>query len=217
MSFVPEFTSRSRPARYINIAVDIATRIARGEYQEGQRIFGRSSLAGRYNVSPETIRRALALLEERGIVKLHPGVGVTVNSRVAAENYVAEFGQRQVLSDIQKQLHSYLEERNKLDQEIARLTSELLNYTFKMATRLQRIQEFRVEQTSPFTGKSLGEVQFRSQTGATVLAIQRNGREIISPEAQTVIQPGDILIVIAHPETFERCQEFGLTPLTGLS
>ncbi len=39
---MPELSVRNRSARYINIAVDIATRIARGEYREGQRIFGRS-------------------------------------------------------------------------------------------------------------------------------------------------------------------------------
>lgn len=214
---VPESLHRSRSARYINIAVDIATRIVRGEYQEGQRIFGRSSLAGRYSVSPETIRRALAILEERGIVELHPGVGVTVRSPAAAENYLAEYGQRQILADIQKRLYTYLEERSRLDLEIARLTNELLDYTFKMATRLQRIQEFRVENNSPLAGKSLENVQFRARTGGTVLAIQRNGKEIVSPEAHTVIQPGDILIVIAPPEAIEHTRELNLTPVTGLS
>lgn len=211
---IPRISGRSRPARYINIAVDIAIRIARGEYREGQRIFGRSSLAGRYNVSPETIRRALALLEERGIVKLHPGVGVSVKSAAAAENYIAEYGQRQILSDIQKQLQVYLDERNQLDQKISQLTNELLDYTFKMATRLQRIQEFRLEENSIFIGKSLGDTQFRALTGATILAIQRNGKELISPEARTVLQTGDVLMIIAHQETRERYQEFGLTPIT---
>lgn len=208
---------QSRSARYINIAVDIATQIAQGEYQEGQRIFGRSSLAGRYNVSPETIRRALALLEERGIVKLHPGIGVTVYSRDAAEYYVAEYGQRQILSDIQKRLNIHLEKRNKLDLEITRLTNELLDYTFKMATRLQRIQEFRVEPNSPLTGKSLEDVQFRAQTRATVLAIQRNSKEIIAPEAHTIIQPNDILIVIAPLEAINQTNELNLTPVAGPS
>jgi K+/H+ antiporter YhaU regulatory subunit KhtT len=211
--------SEERPqshfARYINIAVDIATRIARGEYREGQRIFGRSSLAGRYNVSPETIRRALAILEERGIVELHPGIGVTVLSKPNAESYLAEYGQRQILSDIQQRLHQYLEERSRLDTEIVRLTDELLDYTFKMATRLQRIQELRVEPNSPLAGKSLEDVQFRARTGGTVLAIQRSNREIVAPEAHTIIQPGDVLTVIAPPEAAERTQELHLTLLTG--
>jgi len=210
-----ENSHQSHFARYINIAVDIATRIARGEYREGQRIFGRSSLAGRYNVSPETIRRALAILEERGIVELHPGIGVTVRSKPYAEGYLAEYGQRQILSDIQQRLHQYLDERTLLDNEIARLTDELLDYTFKMATRLQRIHEFRVEAGSPMVGKSLGEVQFRSRTGGTVLAVQRHTKEIFAPEADTIIQSGDVLTVIAPPEAIEQTQGLNLTLLTG--
>jgi K+/H+ antiporter YhaU regulatory subunit KhtT len=206
---------QSHFARYINIAVDIATRIARGEYREGQRIFGRSSLAGRYNVSPETIRRALAILEERQIVELHPGIGVTVSSKSNAEGYLAEYGQRQILSDIQHRLHQYLDERSRLDNEIVRLTDELLDYTFKMATRLQRIQELRVEANSPMVGKSLGEVQFRSRTGGTVLSVQRHTKEIVAPEADTIIQAGDVLTVIAPPEAIEQSQGLNLTVLTG--
>ncbi len=206
---------QSHFARYINIAVDIATRIARGEYREGQRIFGRSSLAGRYNVSPETIRRALAILEEREIVELHPGIGVTVRSKPNAEGYLAEYGQRQILADIQHRLHQHLDERGRLDNEIVRLTDELLDYTFKMATRLQRIQELQVEADSPMVGKSLGEVQFRSRTGGTVLAIQRHTREIVAPEADTIIQAGDVLTVIAPPEAIEQTQGLNLTILTG--
>jgi K+/H+ antiporter YhaU regulatory subunit KhtT len=134
---------------------------------------------------------------------------------MAAENYLAEYGQRQILADIQFRLHTYLEERSKLDAEIAKLTDELLSYTFKMATRFQRIHEFRVEQESPLTGKSLEDVQFRARTGGTVLAIQRNGKEIISPDAHTVIKPNDILIVVAPQDAMENNQDLNLSLLTG--
>jgi K+/H+ antiporter YhaU regulatory subunit KhtT len=166
-------------------------------------------------VSPETIRRALAILEERGIVELHPGIGVTVCSKPNAEGYLAEYSQRQILSDIQQRLRQYLEERSHLDNEIARLTDELLDYTFKMATRLQRIQELRVEADSPLVGKSLEEVQFRGRTGGTVLAIQRRTKEIVAPEAHTIVQTGDVLTVIAPPEAFEQTKSLNLTLLTG--
>ena len=46
------------PAQYLQIALDLATRIARGELAEGSRIYGRSVMASEYGVSPETIRRA---------------------------------------------------------------------------------------------------------------------------------------------------------------
>lgn len=205
----------SKSARYIKIAVDIATCIARGEYREGQKILGRSSLAGRYNVSPETIRRALAVLDERKIVQMQPGVGVIVCSQTAAENYLAEYGQRQILEDIQKGLNNYLQERRKLDQKIAQLTNELLEYTFKMATRYQRIHEFRVEDNSPLIGKSLKEVEFRTLTGGTILSISRNGKEIVSPDANTIIKKDDVLTVVGPQESIEQSQALNLTHLSG--
>ena len=53
------------PAQYLQIALDLATRIARGELAEGSRIYGRSVMASEYGVSPETIRRALRLLADK--------------------------------------------------------------------------------------------------------------------------------------------------------
>ncbi len=87
-------------ARYITIAADLADRIVRGEYQEGQKVFGRSTLAGKYNVSPETIRRALTLLQEVGIVEVAPGVGVVVKSSEVARKYLDDFDQRRVLARV---------------------------------------------------------------------------------------------------------------------
>ena len=44
------------PAQYLQIALDLAGRVARGELPEGSRVYGRSIMASEYNVSPETIR-----------------------------------------------------------------------------------------------------------------------------------------------------------------
>ncbi|MFZ5590416.1 MAG: TrkA C-terminal domain-containing protein [Bacillota bacterium] len=191
-------------ARYVSIAMDIATRIMRGEYREGQKIFGRSTLAGKYNVSPETIRRALTLLQDTGIVHVSPGVGVVVRSQKAAEAFLAECGQKEVLRGMQEKLHALLRQRDALNEEIDRLMHELLDYTMKMVGRLRRLDEIRVLPFSPLVGKSLAEVDFRSKTGATVLAIFRQGEEIYSPRADTVIQAGDVLLVVGHPENKEQ-------------
>lgn len=191
-------------SRYATIAIDIATRIVRGEYREGQKIFGRSTLAGKYNVSPETIRRALTLLQDTGIVQVSPGVGVVVKSQQAAEAFLAECGQRQVLRDMQERLHRLLRERDRINAQIEKLMNELLDYTFKMAGNLQRIEEIRVLPSSPLVGKSLAQAEFRTKTGSTVLAIYRGGEEILSPQADTVMQAGDILIVLAPPELKEQ-------------
>ncbi len=191
-------------ARYFNIAIDISARIVRGEYREGQKIFGRSTLAGKYNVSPETIRRALMLLQDTGIVNVTPGVGVVVRSRKAAETFLAQSGQRQVLQEMQERLHDLLRERDRLNIEIEKLMNELLDYTFKIAGRFQKIEEIKVTPFSPLVGKSLVEAEFRGKTGATVLAIYRDGEEIVSPSAGTIIQSGDVLIMVVHPDMKEE-------------
>ena len=64
------------PSQYLQIALDLATRIAQGELTEGSRIYGRSVLASEYGVSPETIRKALRLLADKrpaGVVHCFSG------------------------------------------------------------------------------------------------------------------------------------------------
>ena len=45
--------------QYIQIALSSARRIAGGDVPEGAKISGRSKLSSEYNVSPETIRKAV--------------------------------------------------------------------------------------------------------------------------------------------------------------
>lgn len=57
-------------AKYEKIALDIAYSILNDEWEVGEMVKGRSTLSGKYSVSPETIRRALKLLEELQVVNV---------------------------------------------------------------------------------------------------------------------------------------------------
>ena len=61
---------------YQQIAIDLATKISNGKFRPGERISGRSTMAGHYNVSPETIRRAVSILEDAGVVAARPRRGL---------------------------------------------------------------------------------------------------------------------------------------------
>jgi len=126
-------------ARYITIAMDVAERIIHGDYREGQKISGRSTLAGLYNVSPETVRRALSLLQEAGVVKVIPGTGVFVDSVAAAREYLAESGQYKVIKEMQERLSWLVQERNKLNSAIEHLTAELLDYVLSVLSTRHKI------------------------------------------------------------------------------
>ena len=72
------------PTQYLQIALDLARRIASGELPEGSRVYGRSMMASEYNVSPETIRRALRLLADMRVVQVKPQSGAVVLSADSA-------------------------------------------------------------------------------------------------------------------------------------
>lgn len=126
-------------ARYITIAMDLAERVAHGDYIEGQKISGRSTLAGLYNVSPETIRRALSLLQESGVVRVVPGAGVFVNSVDATREYLAEFSQYKVIKEMQERLVQLVLERKNLNAHIEHLTTELLDYVLSVLSTKHKI------------------------------------------------------------------------------
>ena len=78
---------RKQSTRYIDIALNIATLIVNGELSEGDKVSGRSTLAGRYNVSPETVRRAVTLLKESGVVDSSPKSGISILSAYKAHEF----------------------------------------------------------------------------------------------------------------------------------
>jgi DNA-binding GntR family transcriptional regulator len=126
-------------ARFITIAMDLAERVAGGEYKEGQKISGRSTLSGLYNVSPETVRRALSLLQESGVVSVLPGTGVIVNSVKSAQDYLAESSQYKVIKEMQERLAILISERNRINADIEHLTTELLDYVLSVLSTKHRI------------------------------------------------------------------------------
>lgn len=183
-------------ARYEQIAVDIAAKIARNEYAVGDKLYGRSVLAGQYNVSPETIRRAVALLQSMRIVQVEAGRGISVTNQQKALDYVENFNQRKGLMIAQQEFAELLTKRRALDEEIEQQIKKILSYTSRMINLLPRVDDIFVSAESPLVGKSLGEIDFRNKTGATVLAIERNGEEYLAPSPDDRIQANDILIYV---------------------
>jgi CPA2 family monovalent cation:H+ antiporter-2 len=64
----------------------------------------------------------------------------------------------------------------------------------------------RVEPASSAIGRTLAELDLRSLTGATVLAIQRGGASLSVPSAREVLRSGDVLAITGTEEAVEAAR-----------
>lgn len=63
-----------------------------------------------------------------------------------------------------------------------------------------RMAEIPVTDDSPFAGRSLADVCIRTDTGVTVLAVQRERDFVTNPSGRFVFVPGDLLITLGTEE-----------------
>jgi len=76
---VPEWDPEDKtPYLYERLADHIAARIAVGDYQPGAMLPNEREMVPEYGVSIDTVRRALAVLRDRGLVVTYPSRGTYV-------------------------------------------------------------------------------------------------------------------------------------------
>lgn len=194
---------------YQQIAIDIASRIAQGEFGVGEKIHGRSTLAGQYNVSPETIRRSVILLEDVNIVQVAQGSGIIVTSRDQAFKFIEKFKSRDSMTSIKKDIESLLDEKRKLEQDLVAYIDKLMDYSerFKNSNPFAPI-EIEILKGSKLIGKTIADVNFWQNTGATIIGIRRGKSLILSPGPYATFNEGDIYIMIGEESTYERVKAF---------
>lgn len=66
------------------------------------------------------------------------------------------------------------------------------------------VDTYRVTESCFARGKSLGGLELRQATGATVLALVRGGSTLANPGGQTVAAPGDALLLLGTNEQLTR-------------
>lgn len=194
--------------RYLKIAADLAARIGSGRIGEGEQLKGRSVLSSEYNVSPETIRRAMSLLADKQVVAVKGGSGITVLSRENALQFVKSFQEESALPRLRGELEQLLERRSSLDGEIAGLTNRLLDlYKFRRSDLFTPV-EVSLPADSFVLGKSIGTLQIWHNTGATILGIVRENRIIISPGPYYEFTKGDRVVIVGDENVIERFNAF---------
>lgn len=200
---------RAKIPTYERIAIDLAHRIYEGKFKEGEKIHGRSTLASEYKVSPETVRRAIKILEDVEIVQSTMGSGIKISSRENALKYINRFSSLESINELEKQMNSLMESRNRLDEELNDTLRRILDYSVKLRhTHPLTPIEVEVHAGCAHIGKTISEVMFWQNTGGTVIGIKRKGELIISPGPYAVILEGDVLLVIGNEIAYDRVLNF---------
>ena len=194
---------------YSQIALDIAVRISRGELKENTKIYGRSVMSSEYGVSPETIRRSMKLLEDMKIVEIKQNSGAIILSAENAKLYVERFGEQNDINLMQKKLNELLLHHKEINQQIVNVAHTIVRMNDKFSkTNPFRNNEITLPQGSSLIGHTLGELKFWQETKATVIAIRREGKIILSPGPYVLFQANDALIFIGDVTSIQAVNEF---------
>lgn len=201
------------PAQYLQIALDLASRIASGELPEGTRIYGRSVMASEYSVSPETIRRALRLLADMKVVEVKPQSGAVVLSADNARRYIETFEEDVDVHALQIQLKKLLGKYTELNRRMTDVVAALVKSrdTFSAAEGPLPNYEVQVPKNSPLIGKSIGSLKFWQSTGGTIVAIRRGQTVILSPGPYAELYSGDVIILVGSPSAAEAAHRLVTT------
>jgi len=205
-----EFGQKKTVAKYEKIAVDIAYSILNDEWQVGEIVKGRSTLSGKYSVSPETIRRALKLLEELQVVEILDRRGVMIKSKSAADAFIKEYQSKDTILTLREDIANLSLTKRNIEDSIL----EKIDLIIEQAMILRNVGiiyplEIKVPPNSSIIGKSIGETRFWEHTGATIIGIIRSGHLYLSPGPKLVFYSGDIILYVGNaPNITDKMRRF---------
>ncbi len=154
--------------------------------------------------------------------EINPGIFILIRTRYAADvDELYQLGANQVIPEefetsieiFSRVLHEYHVPGNIIANQV-----QLVRFGgYKMLRGLSLDQEnigriaalfagatvdnFQIEQDSPAVGRSLRDLDIRKNSGATVIAVARNGEAITNPGPDFQLQAGDIVVLLgAHAD-----------------
>jgi len=70
-----------------------------------------------------------------------------------------------------------------------------------------RTEQITITGGSPFVGRTLGDTEARSRTGASIVAVLREGGVIPSPDPRFAFEAGDVVVVVGTPDGVEGVEQ----------
>ncbi|HML68246.1 MAG TPA: TrkA C-terminal domain-containing protein [Clostridia bacterium] len=197
---------------YRKIAINIAQDVVSGKYFEGQKLSGRTVLSSQYRVSPETIRKAVYLLKDVGILDIEKNSGVLIRSVREAAKFIQQNRERQSVSEAKNELFAWMERQ--VSETAAAM--EKMQFIINASERFKKSTPFVpyevvVPPKPGVAGKSISDLNFWHMTGATIIAVERGDQTILSPGPYTSLLAGDILYIVGDEQALHATIRFVTT------
>jgi CPA2 family monovalent cation:H+ antiporter-2 len=157
--------------------------------------------------------------------RLNPNLHIIVRTRYVSEiTELFDLGANEVIPEefetsieiFSRVLHRYGTPRNVIEQQIAMVREqgyEMLRSAALPAGPVKTpevgldgasTETIILTDTSPVIGKDLGELELRGKSGATVIAVVREGETKISPGANFKLREGDTVVLLGSPKKLAR-------------
>ncbi|MFC3927217.1 TrkA C-terminal domain-containing protein [Streptococcus caprae] len=194
-----------KTSKFQQIAVEVAKKIAIGEYPVGEKIKSRSTLAATFGVSPETTRRALNILADLHIVNLKHGSGAVVISKEKAIEFLEDFESTNDIETQKNRILKKIDEQELHLRELKGLVAVYLEQT-KLVNKKYPLDPYGLKLTSDsdLIGMELQEAQVWHKTGGTIVAIERKNELLLSPSPYQTFQKDDIIYFIGEEPSYAR-------------
>jgi len=168
--------------------------------------------AVRANALDEEALRALGLRNFEVVVV---AIGHEVQASILTTVLLKEMGIPKIVAKAQDELHGRVLQKVGADIVVfperdmgVRLAHTLISRN--VIDEIQLSTDYSIlEMAAPhgFLGRSLKDLELRQRFGLSVLAIRRKDRIIVSPNADQVVDDGDILVALGQPDKLEPLNE----------
>ena len=135
------------------------------------------------------------------VVEVAEKSGIKITSKHNANEFLKKFKTKSEFTNIKEEIYNLINEKKVLEEKLENNIQNLIEF----ATQLRNVglvvpYESLVEPNSLIIGKSLGELNFWHNTGATIVGIKRGEQLFLSPGPYFTINEKDIVVYVGQNE-----------------
>ncbi len=151
----------------------------------------------------------MILLEDVEVVKTIKGKGILVLSREKAISFLNRNKSIDSIRSYKTEIDKLLNNRKEIENQLLKSIQGIIDYSSRFNEVNNIIPlEFVVPENCLYIGKTVGEIMFWQNTGATLIAVKRNDELLLSPGPYISLNPNDVLIVVGNDNIRNSVPQF---------